>query len=169
MIDNLDCGMTIAKDWDRDGQMYMTFHRIKMRDKGSTRDYIAQPFLPGDNQIRLIEDYSGMPQFKESIHGMPSLPLTSGNVKMDGASSLNSIINIDDLSENTFNLKPPTIEVTAENDKFNSEMEEFDNDISEFIIQSNAINESMMQPLITRNPFIEVNGSFVRSPFISIR
>ena len=167
MIDNLDCGMTIAKDWDREGQMYMTFHRIKMRDKGSTRDYIAQPFLPGDNQIRLIEDYGGMPQFKESIHGLPSLPLTSGNVKMDGASSLNSIINVDDLSENTFNLSPPTMSVNVNSEQFNAEMEDFDNEISEFIIQNNTINESMIQnqPLIIKNPFVEINGTFCRSAF----
>lgn len=167
MIDNLDVGITIAKDWDREGNMYMTFHRIKMRGKGSTRDYIAQPFLPGENSIRLLEDLGGMPQFKESIHGMPSLPLTSGNVKMDGASSLNSIINTDDIAQNTFNLTPPTISVNANSDEFNNEMEEFDNDISEFIIQNNVMNETLVQPqpLIIKNPFVEINGQLVRSAF----
>ena len=62
MIDNLDCGITIARDYDKDGLCYITFHRIKMRDKGSQRDYIAQPFLP-DNPIRLVEDIGSIPQY----------------------------------------------------------------------------------------------------------
>ena len=136
MIDNLDVGLTIAKDWDRDGQMYMTFNRIKMRGKGSNREYIAQPFLPGVNQIRLIEDLGGIPQFKESIHGMPSLPTTSSNIRQDGASSLNSIINIDENNDNTFKINLTPVSVNVNNSDFNDQMELFDDEISQLIIQN---------------------------------
>lgn len=67
MIDNIDCAIILTKDYDKFGNCYMTFNRVKMRDKGSKRSYIAQPFLPG-NEIRLIEDIYGPAQFKESIH-----------------------------------------------------------------------------------------------------
>lgn len=174
MIDNVDCAMTLAKDYDRDGQMYMTFHRIKMRDKGSIRDYIAQPFLP-DNPIRLVEDIGTIPQFKESIHNMPSLPTTSANVKMDGASSLNSIINLDDNTDNTFNainLQPLNVD---DNNDFLNQMESFDDDISNLIIENSKILESInteertlpsLNPPV--KPFIFVDKEEYIEPFIFV-
>lgn len=139
MIDNLDCGITIARDYDKDGTMYMTFHRIKMRDKGSTREYIAQPFLP-DNGIRLVEDFGGIPQFKESIHSTPGLPMTSSHIKMDSASSINKVIDIGDdfddnaFSKSSFNLGP--MSVNAGSDEFNSQMDSFDEELSGLIIEN---------------------------------
>lgn len=149
MIDNLDCGITIARDYDRDGMMYMTFHRIKMRDKGSTREYIAQPFLP-DNGIRLVEDFGGIPQFKESIHTIPGVQTqSSSHIKIDGTSSLNNIIELDNdskdnaFSRNTFNLNP--IAVRNNSEEFQSQMELFDDGLSELIIENNqAINNMNM-------------------------
>ena len=160
MIDNLDCGMTIAKDWDKDGTMYMTFHRIKMRDKGSLRDYIAQPFLP-DNMIRLVEDVGGIPQFKESIHGTPEV-VSSANIKMDGVASISHVATDADIIDNafaksTFNLS--AINVNDGNEQFVNQMEEFDNELSNLIIEnSKSINEtfySESQPLPSEVPIIE--------------
>jgi len=142
MIDNVDVAATIAKDWDREGNMYMTFNRIKMRGKGSAREYIAQPFLP-DNPIRLVEDIGGVPQFKETIHGLPSLPLTSGNIKMDGASSLNSIINTDVNKDNTFNINLTPVSVNNNDNNFNTQMDLFDDDISALVIQNNKEIEAI--------------------------
>jgi hypothetical protein len=142
MIDNVDVAATIAKDWDREGNMYMTFNRIKMRGKGSAREYIAQPFLP-DNSIRLVEDIGGIPQFKETIHGLPSLPLTSGNIKMDGASSLNSIINTDVNKDNTFNINLTPVSVNNNDNDFNTQMDLFDDDISALVIQNNKEIEAI--------------------------
>jgi hypothetical protein len=143
MIDNLDCGITIARDWDSDGQMYMTFHRIKMRDKGSVREYIAQPFLP-DNSIRLLEDFGGIPQFKESIHTIPGFAgmQNKTHVKIDGASSLSKVIDVDDsdnddnaFNKNSFNLNP--ISATDNSTEFQSQMDMFDDGLSELIIENN--------------------------------
>ena len=148
MIDNLDCGLTIAKDWDKDGTMYMTFHRIKMRGKGSLRDYIAQPFLP-DNTIRLVEDVGGIPQFKESIHGVPSLPMTSPNIKADGIASISNIATENDIIDNafaksTFNLVP--IGANDDNPEFMSQMEGFDNELSNLIIENSKHMEELNNP-----------------------
>ena len=161
MIDNLDCGITIARDYDRDGMMYMTFHRVKMRDKGSTREYIAQPFYP-DNPIRLIEDYGGVPQFKESIHTVPGMVQNNSNhIKVDGTSALSNVIDLEDTNDNafaksTYNLNP--IAANANSAEFNSQMDSFDEELSSFIIENDkymkdaeamAIN---MQVLPSQNP-----------------
>lgn len=138
MIDNLDCGITLTKDYDRDGAAYMTFHRVKMRDKGSTRDYIAQPFYP-DNPIRLIEDMGGIPQFKESIHSTPGIDSSSTHIKVDGASSLSQVINPtdDDIAfDNAFaklvNTYGKEINATDDSPEFNEQMKLFDEQLSEF-------------------------------------
>lgn len=106
MIDNLDCGIIITLDFDKEENRYMTFNLIKMRDKTS-RTYIAQPFNPGST-IRLMEDVGGIPQFKESIHISPDIKKQSSIIKMTGASSMynniNDVIEItdDDIENNSF-------------------------------------------------------------------
>ena len=149
MVDNLDCGITLTKDWDRDGNCYMTFNRIKMRDKGSTRDYIAQPFLPG-SEIRLIEDVGGIPQFKESIHNLELRPTTS--IRMSGASSLSTpgdtkLIDVIDLNtdtkDNVFNVTDfePTKEVIELNpDNIGEESKNFE-DIMSGLVKSLNLDE----------------------------
>ena len=150
MIDNLDCGITIARDYDKDGLCYITFHRIKMRDKGSQRDYIAQPFLP-DNPIRLVEDIGSIPQFKETLH---TAEIRSSNcIKLSGAASMvtDNIIDVVDRKEgmldntfnkNTYNLGP----ISADNsEEFKMQNEAFDDDISQLIIEEYNKQNSMQQ------------------------
>lgn len=160
MIDNLDCGITIARDYDRDGLMYMTFHRVKMRDKGSTREYIAQPFYP-DNQIRLVEDFGGIPQFKESIHNVPGMPQNNSNhIKMDGTSSLNSVIDLEldntdnAFSKSTYNLNP--IAANNNSPEFQNQMDLFDDGLSALILENNEVMKNMeninMNILPSENP-----------------
>lgn len=116
MIDNLDCGIIITLDFDKEENRYMTFNLIKMRDK-TARLYIAQPFVPGST-IRLMEDMGGIPQFKESIHTAPELK-KSNIIKLSGASTMMEDINDvieysdDDLNNNafakkTYDLNPST-------------------------------------------------------------
>ena len=105
MIDNLDCGIIITLDFDKEENKYMTFNLIKMRDK-TNRTYIAQPFSPGSS-IRLIEDMGGIPQFKESIHTAPELRKNNTCIKMTGVSTMtNSIDDVidsgEDHSDNAF-------------------------------------------------------------------
>ena len=104
MIDNLDCGIIITLDFDKDENKYMTFNLIKMRDK-TNRMYIAQPFSPYSS-IRLVEDMGGIPQFKESIHAAPELKRNT-IIKMSGASAINemgNVINVEeeDIKDNVF-------------------------------------------------------------------
>ncbi len=79
MLDNLDMGIIINKDWDRDGNLYMVFSTIKSRYK-TEREYIAQPFLPGST-IRLVEDVGlPVPAFKETLRSAGNLIGPYGNV-----------------------------------------------------------------------------------------
>lgn len=159
MIDNLDCGITIARDYDKDGLCYITFHRIKMRDKGSQRDYIAQPFLP-DNPIRLVEDVGSIPQFKESLH---TAEIRSSNcIKLSGAASMttDNIIDVVDRNEgmidntfnkNTYNLGPISANGSEE---FRMQTEAFDDDISQLIIEEYAKQNQMQNELSQINTSI---------------
>ena len=104
MIDNLDCAIIITLDYDSDGNRYMAFNMVKMRTK-TNRTYIAQPFYT-NSTIRLVEDFGGIPQFKESIHANAELKRNT-IVKISGSNSLisNSIDEVIDErmeSENAF-------------------------------------------------------------------
>lgn len=67
MLDNLDCGFIINAEYDKEGNKYMVYKRIKMRYKATARDYLAQPYVKG-NDIKLMEDYySPVPVFKDTL------------------------------------------------------------------------------------------------------
>ena len=106
MIDNADCAFIINKDYDKDGNMYMVFFRIKMRDKCTLRDYIAQPFVYGST-IKLVEDiFMPVPAFKESLHTPQNL-INNTKVKQSEYSNIpdldddNIFTKIDMYSNNT--------------------------------------------------------------------
>lgn len=117
MIDNLDGGYIITLDYDKEGNRYMSFNAIKTREK-TNRTYIAQPFVRGST-IRLLEDYGGIPQFKESIHTVPDIKRNS-IIKISGASTMSDNIKevmnltMDDLDDedNAFASKSYTLDPT---------------------------------------------------------
>ena len=115
MIDNVDLSITLTKDYDKYGNCYMTFHRVKMRDKGSKRDYICQPFVAG-GEVRLVCDIGGVPQFKESLHENQINNTTS--IRVSGSNTMTNLLNdvIDnneDISEhNSFNKESFSLEPT---------------------------------------------------------
>ena len=137
MIDNVDLAITLTKDYDKDGNCYMTFHRVKMRDRGSQRDYICQPFIPG-TEVRLICDLGGIPQFKESIHTNQIRNTTS--IRMSGSNtmtnSIESVIDIDDddLEHNAFVKDSFTLEPETELNKLTAGST-FDDGILDKIIE----------------------------------
>ena len=65
-----------------------------------------------------------------------AIPTTSSNIRQDGASSLNSIINIDENNDNTFKINLTPVSVNVNNSDFNDQMELFDDEISQLIIQN---------------------------------
>lgn len=71
ILNNTDIAIIINKDTDLDGQEYMGFNLIKMRDKTNVF-YFAQPFAFG-NPIRLKEDINGSPVYKTSLRGSADL------------------------------------------------------------------------------------------------
>ena len=93
MIDNLDFGIIITLDYDKDEKLYMAFNAVKTRAK-TQRTYIVQPFIPG-NTMRLVEDFGGIPQFKESIHTQLDMNrMSSSIIKVSGASSMSENMDI---------------------------------------------------------------------------
>ena len=87
MIDNLDFGIIITLDYDKEERLYMAFNAVKVRAK-TNRTYIVQPFVPG-NSMRLVEDVGGIPQFKESIHTQLNMNMVSSSVvKISGVNSM---------------------------------------------------------------------------------
>jgi hypothetical protein len=119
MIDNLDFGIIITLDYDKEDRLYMAFNAVKTRAK-TKRTYIVQPFIPG-NTMRLVEDVGGIPQFKESIHTQLDMNRAGSSiVKISGASSMtseNMNLSINNDEENTFNKKSYSINEEKENDK----------------------------------------------------
>lgn len=66
MLENIDCGILIAPEYDRNGNKYLGLQRIKIRYFAPGRDSIYQPYT--DNAIKLIEDeYNATPLFKETM------------------------------------------------------------------------------------------------------
>ena len=114
MIDNLDFGIIITLDYDKDERLYMAFNAVKTRAK-TDRTYIVQPFVPG-NTMRLVEDYGGIPQFKDTLHTAIDLNRgASSIVKISVASSMTESINLSvsgDMidSDNTFAKKSYVID-----------------------------------------------------------
>lgn len=158
MIDNLDCGLIITLDFDRDARKYMTFNLIKMRDK-TTRTYIAQPFSLG-SPIRLQEDYGGIPQFKESLYTAPELKQNT-IVKLSGASamtnSLDAVIDFsEDIDDNTFmndtysfdQDKTEVRKIVKPIVFMNTASTSFMNDLTNLGLQQSKSDRTVVQPLI---------------------
>ena len=101
MLDNVDLGIILNREFDSEGNEYMVFKNIKERVK-TFRDYICQPFHK-DNSIKLIEDfYSPVPVFKESLYSEAVMNTNyhNNNVKNNGYNS--NLISIDDDDTNLF-------------------------------------------------------------------
>lgn len=103
MLDNIDIGIILNKEFDAEGNEYMVFKNIKERVK-TYRSYICQPFHK-DNPIKLIEDfYSPVPVFKESLYNesmnQMNTQFHNDKVKQNGYNS--NIITIDDDDGNIF-------------------------------------------------------------------
>ena len=78
MLDNVDYGAIINREYDADNNQYMIFKCIKKR-VATMRDYICQPFMQ-DNDLRLVEDfYSSVPVFKESLYDVYMRQLSQNN------------------------------------------------------------------------------------------
>lgn len=88
ILNNSDCSIIINKDQDQDGQVYMGFNLIKMRDKTNVF-YFAQPFAYG-GEIKLVEDVNGPAMYKTTIHGGDNA-MRIANVKTSSSNALNSI------------------------------------------------------------------------------
>ena len=97
MLDNLDMGIIINKDWDREGNLYMVFSTIKSRYR-TERDYIAQPFVAGST-IRLVEDVgSPVPMFRESLRSSGNLVGMYGNmVNTNSSMYKNNVLETDNM------------------------------------------------------------------------
>ena len=114
MLDNLDCAFIINTAYDAQANKYMAFKRIKIRYKATHRDYLNQPFIPG-NDIKLVEDYySAVPVFKDSLQ--PSVEesnLYNNGLNNSKSKYQNNIKDIDDILANNVDNQEDTNIFTA--------------------------------------------------------
>ena len=88
MLDNLDMGIIINKEYDRDGNIWLAFNVIKSRIKNE-RDYIVHPFEQGSS-IKLVEDVGlPVPAFKETLRSMGNLVSPYGNFMQSNIGTIN--------------------------------------------------------------------------------
>lgn len=100
MMDNIDCGIIINPDFDEDGNKYMVFSIVKMRDK-TERTYIAQPFLYGSG-IRMVEDVGGVPAFRERVHSREMFNRPTNSIKVSSSSIMSNILPQNNNQRNAF-------------------------------------------------------------------
>ena len=133
MLDNLDCAIIINLDFDEEGNRYMVYSIVKMRDK-TDRTYIAQPFVYGSS-IRMVEDVGGLPAFKERVHSRELYNRPANSIRVSSSnimSNLNTMTPINN-QRNAF----------AEDNKYS------------FSIEDDAEEEIITAPRIVK-PFIFV-------------
>ena len=100
MIDNADCVIIVNNEYDQEGNKYMIFYNIKIRNAGLLRDYICHPF---ENGTKLVEDYYTEPQFLETLVPQNQIPVNT--TTMNGvAIKQSSYTNIQalDMDDNLF-------------------------------------------------------------------
>lgn len=88
VLNNTDSAIIINKEYDSQGNMYMGFNLIKMRDKPDI-DYFCQPFTYG-NDIKLVEDIEGPAMFKSKINSNHEVDRID-NIRTSSANIMNSI------------------------------------------------------------------------------
>lgn len=95
MLDNVDLGIIINKEYDYEGLPYMVFKTVKERIK-VFRNYICQPLTP-NNEVKLIEDfYSAVPIFRESLINNNPILINSNKPTGVQTSNYSNIKTIDD-------------------------------------------------------------------------
>ena len=157
MLDNIDLGIIINREFDSEGNEYMVFKNIKERVK-TFRNYICQPFHK-DNPIKLVEDfYSPVPVFRESLYNESSNKLNTqyhnNNVKNNTYNS--NIITIDDDEENLFEYSQVYSSEDIKPIEINEDKVEETPNIINFVnpYASNNIIP-LIQPQLTRGVFYE--------------
>ena len=101
MMDNIDAAIIINLDFDDEGNKYMVYSLVKMRDK-TERTYIAQPFLYGSG-IRMVEDVGGVPMFREHLHMNDDMNSRMPSIRTSSANVMNNINNIMSSTNNNKN------------------------------------------------------------------
>lgn len=100
MLDNVDLGIILNKEYDSEGNCYMVFKNIKERIQ-TFRSYICQPFVNG-NETKLIEDfYSQTPVFRETLYNENPKLINNTQIKNSNYASLKPIDDNNDIKEYT--------------------------------------------------------------------
>ena len=159
MLDNIDLGIILNKEYDAEGNEYFVFKTIKERVQ-TFRNYICQP-VHKDNPIKLVEDfYSPIPVFKESLHMENSTPMNTqfhnNNVMRSGYNA--NIISIDDDDENLFeysrvysseDIKSNTIEIQDDVEEIIEQVPNIANFVNPYGF-SNPMQVVQSQPQLVR-------------------
>lgn len=165
MLDNIDLGIILNKEYDSEGNEYMVFKAIKERVH-IFRDYVCQPFHK-DNPIKLVEDYySPIPVFKDSLYNESMNQLNTqfhnNNVKKNAYNS--NIITIDDDEENIFEYSKVYSSEDIKVQKENLEIREDDIDnkpnlinfVNPYGFSMNPIPQINEEPKIIRGVYYDI-------------
>lgn len=146
ILNNSDCSIIINKDYDTNGNLYMGFNLIKMRDKPELM-YFAQPYAFGSG-IRLVEDINGPAMYETSLRK---------NKEMNDS-------RIDNVMTSSSNVMS-NISMIANNNQ-NNDMAFFEDNRYDSINQYNPfdIPEMEEQEIEIQKPPIKVPFTFVEKP-----
>lgn len=161
MLDNIDLGIILNKEYDSDGNEYMVFKNIKERVE-TYRDYICQPFH-SDNPIKLVEDfYSPVPVFKESLYNesMNQMNTQFHNNKVKKNSYNNNIVTIDDDEENLFEYSSVYSSEDIKNQKESLEIRE--DEPQEIYINENPNLIQYSNPYGYTNPIPQMEPELIK-------
>lgn len=111
MLDNLDWASIINVEYDAQGNKFMIFSRMKMRQKASLRNYICHPFVNG-NGAKLVEDfYMPVPVFKDTLKvGVQESDLYVSN-NINKRATYNNIKDIDEVFNNVKDIEDGEINI----------------------------------------------------------
>lgn len=157
MLDNLDMGIIINKEYDRDNNTWLAFNVIKSRIK-IDRDYIVHPFVQGST-IRLVEDVGTAPAFRDTLRSMGNLVSPYGNFMQSNMGPINTSNMFTNDESNIFSKGTSySAKTSSNNQSFITE----DRDIPEFIMNDTPLNSDI--PGFEEPVFDEEPGTYTPNP-----
>lgn len=104
ILNNIDAGFLIAPEMTQQGERFLGVQRIKIRYDAGDREYVYLPFA--GNTLKLIEDYGGIPNFKNTLReDMFAQPSQQSQYQVNAIMDLGRIMKKTENDTNIFSTK----------------------------------------------------------------
>lgn len=104
ILNNIDAGFLIAPEVTQQGERFLGVQRIKIRYDAGDREYVYLPFA--GNTLKLIEDYGGIPNFKNTLReDMFAQPSQQSQYQVNAIMDLGRIMKKTENDTNIFSTK----------------------------------------------------------------